>query len=228
MQFPKKLIEGRLIKRYKRFLADIELIGGEQVTAHCPNTGSMITLIENSPRVWISPRDKEEGLKYTWEIVENDGTLVTINTMLPNKLAQEAIENKKISELAMYNNIRREVKYGEENSRIDLLLDDVCYVEVKQVHLKRDKFGVFPDGVTSRGAKHLRELMIEIEKGNRAVMLYIIQREDVEGFALAKDIDPFYAETAALAKAKGVEFLAYKTKVSTEKLEITEAVPIYF
>ena len=229
MQFPFPLVPGTLMKRYKRFLADVRLDTGEEITAHCPNTGSMITLAEKGAKVFLSP--KSEGLKYTWEIVENEGTLVTINTMLPNLLAFEAIKEEKISELQGYTSIKREVKYGAENSRVDLLLESPtlkpCYVEVKQVHLKRGKSGVFPDGVTARGSKHLREMMAEVQKGNRAVMLYVIQRGDVDCFEIATDIDPEYAKTAALARSKGVEFLAYKTDVSLNALNLAQKVPIF-
>ncbi len=228
MKFPSPLVSGVLIKRYKRFLADVRLDTGEELTAYCPNTGSMITLATPGSKVYLSP--KLEGLKYTWEIVENEGALVTINTQLPNTLAFEALTQRRIPELAHYEHIQREVKYGVENSRVDFLLESAghpaCYLEIKQVHLKRGNSGVFPDGITARGSKHLREMMAEVIKGNRAVMLYVIQRGDVSSFEIAADIDPEYAKTAALAKSHGVEFLAYKTDVSLTELSLSTKVPI--
>jgi sugar fermentation stimulation protein A len=226
--FDPPLIEGILIKRYKRFLADVQL-GDTVVTGHCTNTGSMITLIDPGVRVWISEKKVPQKLKYTFEMVENDGNLVGVNTSIPPKLVRASIEAKYIESLSMYSSIRAEVKYGLENSRIDFLLEGEglppCFIEVKQVHLKRGKNAVFPDAVTDRGAKHLRELMNEVDKGNRAVMFYVVQRADVEAFELASDIDPVYAKTAALAKQKGVEFIIYTTDVSVNKIQLSKPLP---
>jgi sugar fermentation stimulation protein A len=186
----------------------------------------MITLAEPFKKVWMS--QKSEGLKYTWEIVEDNGSLVTINTLLPNQLVFDAFVAKEIDEFLPYDTIKREVKYGSEGSRIDFLLQGSdkapCYVEVKQVHLRRQNSAVFPDGITSRGAKHLRELIKEVEKGNRAVVFYLIQRSDVDSFATACDIDPEYARTTLLAKEKGVEFFAYTTDVTLSEIKLKNRV----
>ena len=228
MKFPHPLIPGTLLKRYKRFLADILLDTGEEIVAHCPNTGAMLTLVDPGLRVWVSPKDG--NLKYGWELVEQDGTLVGMNTMVPNRLVFEALTEKRIPELARYSSIRKEVKYGNENSKIDFLLESPalppCYVEVKQVHLKRGTQAVFPDCVTERGAKHLREMAKEAQLGHRAVMLYVIQREDVESFSLAEDLDPNYVKEANFAKEAGVEFLSYKAEVTLEGITLKTAVPV--
>ncbi|RMF10831.1 MAG: DNA/RNA nuclease SfsA [Alphaproteobacteria bacterium] len=225
MKFEYPLTEGRLIRRYKRFLADVELENGEMVTAHCMNSGSMMGLKEPGSRVWLSPATNPEAkLKWKWELVEAGDALVGINTGHPNKLAEEAIESGRIPALAGYQTIRREVKYGE-NSRIDLLLEDhddasPAYVEVKNVTLKRKGAAEFPDAVTSRGAKHLRELARVAEAGKRAVMLYVAQRGDCTHFTIAGDIDPGYAEALELARAAGVELLAFACAMSTEEIRI--------
>ena len=182
MLFSPPLLPGCLIKRYKRFLADIALASGEIVTAHCANPGALLGVTTPGLRVWVSHNpDPKRKLAYTWQIVETDDTYVGVNTSLPNALAEEAILGGKIPELLGYKNLKREVKYGQ-NSRIDWLLTDPdkpdCYVEVKNVHLKRGAGAAFPDSVTTRGAKHLRELETIAATGARAVMLYIIQRND--------------------------------------------------
>jgi sugar fermentation stimulation protein A len=213
MQFSKPLISGRLVKRYKRFLADVILDTGEEVTAHCTSTGTMLGLLTEGAPVWLSLADNpERKLNYTWEMVESDGVKVGVNTAHPNKLVAEAITGSVIPELTGYSTIRREVKYGQ-NSRIDLLLDGgetpPCYVEVKNVHLRRHGAAEFPDAVTDRGAKHLREMSILVQQGQRAAMVYVIQRDDCDRFKLAEDLDPLYAETAQAAFAAGVEAYAY-------------------
>jgi sugar fermentation stimulation protein A len=226
MKFAQPLLPGRLIKRYKRFLADIELDSGETITAHCANSGALLGGTTPGLRVWVSHQaSPTRKLSYTWQIVEMDGTHVGVNTSLPNGLAEKAILEGRIAELTGYESLKREVKYGQ-NSRIDLLLTSPdkppCYVEVKNVHLKRGNGAEFPDSVTARGAKHLRELEAMVAEGGRAVMLYIIQRNDCSHFSFAADLDPVYAATAALALSRGVEAYAYQCIVTTEGIEVGE------
>ena len=239
MEFPDPLIPGRLTQRHKRFLSDIEIADGDgarvDITAHCPNPGAMLGLKEPGSDVWISPaRNPDRKPKYTWEIIRVGTHHVGINTALPNTLVEEAIAAGRIAELTGYENRRREVRYGE-NSRIDILLEDSgrpdCYVEVKNVHLKRDEtdgFGAaeFPDSVTKRGTKHLRELANAVESGARAVMVYVVQRGDCDHFRLADDIDPDYAAAFADARRRGVEAICYACDVSPESIEITRPLPI--
>ncbi len=230
MEFTPSLIEGRLIKRYKRFLADIELNDGSIVTAHCPNSGAMLGICEPGSRVWISrAQNPQRKLAYTWHLVESDKTLVGMNTSWPNLLVEEGIRHQKIKPLVGYDTLRREVKYGS-NSRIDILLESShhapCYVEVKNVHLKRESLALFPDCITARGTKHLQELNHLVQKGLRAVMVYIIQRDDCDGFSLAADLDPLYAKTAREVFAQGVEAYAYACQMSPQAIEISREVPL--
>jgi len=233
MKFEHTLIPGRLIKRYKRFLADVELENGDVVTAHCMNSGSMMGLKDPGNRVWISPATNPKAkLNWKWEIVEVDGARVGINTGHPNKLAEEAIRAESIPELTGYQSIRREVKYGE-NSRIDLLLEDhastpPAYVEVKNVTLKRGPEAEFPDAVTARGTKHLRELANVVQNGGRGVMLYVAQRDDCTHFSIAGDIDPAYASALKDAIAAGVEVLAWSCALSPEEIRIERPMQINF
>lgn len=231
MHFPDPLMEARLIRRYKRFLADIEWPDGSSDTVHCPNPGAMLGLDAPGSRVFVS-RSANLKRKYplTLEIVEADRTLVGINTGLPNRLAGEAIANGVIAELAGYQTQRSEVRYGV-NSRIDILLEHsdrpVCYVEVKNVHLSRQPGLVeFPDCVTARGAKHLQELGDQAEAGHRSVMVFIIQRADGARFDLARDIDPGYAAAFNHARRRGVEVAAYACSVSASEILVTMPVPI--
>ena len=231
MKFPDPLIRGRLIKRYKRFLSDHEIDGGAVVVAHCANPGAMLGLKEPGSEVWLSPsRNPARKLKYSWELLRVDGSLVGINTALPNGIVAEAIEAGKIAELTGYDSLRREVKYGK-NSRIDILLEadgkPPCYVEVKNVHLKRNSRAEFPDSVTARGAKHLRELADMVAGGARAVMLYLVQREDCDGFAIAGDLDPTYAETFEQSRAAGVEAICYSCKLTTQSITLDQALPVH-
>jgi len=235
MKFETSLIEGTLIKRYKRFLADVELLDGQVITAHCANPGAMLGLKEPGLKVWLSPASNpKRKLKYSWELVGlDDQTLVGINTQHPNKLVEEAIIDGTIKELQGYQTLRREVKYGH-NSRIDLLLcdheensDQICYVEVKNVHLLRTKsLAEFPDSVTARGAKHLAELTDMVKLGHRAVMVYVIQRPDANQFALAADIDPAYHGAFESAYKEGVEAIAYKCHLSPLEIKISSKMKI--
>jgi sugar fermentation stimulation protein A len=232
MRFVTPLVEGVLLRRYQRFLADVELADGHRVTAHTPNTGSMKGCCSPGSRVWL--RDSgNPARKYplSWELVEDDlGTLVGINTALANELVAEAIASGAISELQGYGRIRREVRYGAENSRIDLLLEEGasanCYVEVKNVTLLDGTCARFPDAVSLRGAKHLRELTQMTRQGQRAVILFCIQRADATQFAPADAIDPGYGLALRSALASGVEALAYRAEVSQEGIELRAPIPV--
>jgi sugar fermentation stimulation protein A len=235
MRFPAPLIPATLVRRYKRFLADVVLPNGETVTVHVANPGSMIGLAAPGSRVWLSLSDNlKRKLPHSWELIEVDfgggAELVGVNTAHPNRVIAEAIAEGAIPELAGYASARREVKYGR-NSRVDLLLEDPerppCYVEVKNVHLmRRTGLAEFPDAVTARGAKHLDELSAVVAAGGRAVMLYLIQIGSSERFALAADIDPAYAHAFARARAAGVEAFAYRCTVTQEDICLAGPVPI--
>ncbi len=231
MKLPEPLVRGRLVRRYKRFLSEIE-IEGQLVTAHCPNPGSMMGLVSAGSQVWLSrSRNPSRKLRYTWELVRAGGALVGINTGRTNGIVAEALAAGRIPELAGYRRVRREVRYGT-GSRVDLLLEGQtrpkCYVEVKSVTLKRGGNGPaeFPDAVTVRGAKHLRELCKVAAAGERAVMLYLVQRHDCDRFSIAADIDPAYAAGFEQALGLGVEALCYACKVSPEAIELDRPLPL--
>lgn len=230
MLFPLPLVRGRLIRRYKRFLADVELEDGEIVVAHCANSGAMTGVAVPDAEVWLSPaRTPGRKCPYSWEMARIDGHLVGVNTGHPNAIAAEAIAAGLIPELAGYDGIRREVAYGR-NSRIDLLLEaatrPTCYVEIKNVHLKRGEAAEFPDAVTARGAKHLAELADMVRQGHRAVMLYLVQRGDCSHFRLAADIDPAYARAFSQAAADGVEAICYTCRLSLDGITLDETLPL--
>lgn len=234
MRFSSDLVEGRLVRRYKRFLADVELGDGETVTAHCANPGSMLGLNAPGSRVWLSrSNNPKRKLAYSWELIEVDlgggPALVGINTSSPNGAMAAAIAGGLIPELTGYAHLRREVRYGG-NSRIDILLEDdarpSCYVEIKNVHLMRQAgLAEFPDSVTVRGAKHLKELARMVETGARAVMVYFVQRGDAHAFALAEDLDPAYAQAFRKATSMGVEVVAVASEVTLEGLSLPRAIP---
>jgi len=227
LEFNSRLIPGILLKRYKRFLADIKLEEGAYITAHCPNSGSMKTCKEPGWKVMVSESSNpKRKLKYTWEMVHNGKCWIGINTHLPNKIAREAIQNNLIPELFGYPKIRSEVAYGK-NSRIDLLLssdEQLCYVEVKNVTLVEDGAYQFPDAVTTRGQKHLDELCAMVGDGHRAVMLFMVQRNDGKSFKPAVHIDPDYANKLKKANECGVEILVYRADVSPQKIEVAEKI----
>lgn len=224
MLFPSPLIPGRLLRRYKRFLADVVLDGtGEEVTVHCANPGAMLGLKDEGARVFLSQSDNpKRKLKYSWEIVEADGAFVGINTAHPNRLVEEALHAGLLPELAGFAGLRREVKYGR-NSRIDILLEDetggATYVEVKNVHLMRTPgLAEFPDSVTARGAKHLDEMADMVDQGARAAMVYLVQRPDCERLSLARDIDPAYGAAFDAARRRGVEAYAIGCRVTPQEI----------
>jgi sugar fermentation stimulation protein A len=229
MKLPTPLLPGRLLRRYQRFLADVELDDGTRVTAHTPNTGSMKGCAVPGNRVLLS-RSLNPARKYPhgWELVHADGFWVGINTMLPNRLVQEGIENGTISELAGYSTIRPEVPYGT-GSRIDLLLSGEpgkCYVEVKNVTLVEAGRALFPDAVSARGLKHLRELMEVVRQGHRGVNLFVVQRGDGESLSPADAIDPAYGRVLREAAQAGVELLAYRAEVSEEEVLLRHRLPV--
>lgn len=233
MKFSSPLIPATLIRRYKRFLADVILEAGDEVTVHTPNTGAMSGCAEPGSRVWLQDSGNP-ARKYPlgWELsTSTAGTLIGVNTHRANQLVQEGIETGVIEELQGYPSLRREVRYGEEGSRIDLLLQHgarpACYIEVKSVTLLREAgVAAFPDAVTQRGAKHLRELIGMVHQGYRAVLLFCVQRADAEVFEPARDIDPVYADTLATAVQQGVEVLAYRAQLSPTEITLTTRLPI--
>ncbi len=228
MKFHAPLVRGTLVQRYKRFMADVVLDTGDAITAHCANSGAMAGLKAPGSVVWLSPAaNPDRKLKYSWELIEADGGLVGINTAHPNHIVAEAIRAGAIAPLSGYGTLRQEVKYGR-NSRIDILLEDpgkpLCYVEVKNVHLRRDgTLAEFPDAVTERGAKHLVELGDMVEAGHRAAMLYLVQRMDCDRFAIAADIDPAYDRGLRVARERGVEVLCYACKLTTDEIAVDRA-----
>ena len=233
MRFQTPLVPGRLIKRYKRFLADVILDDGRQVTAHCANPGAMIGLQEPGLRVWLEPNDDpKKKLKFGWRVVQLDsGAWVGIDTSLPNKIIDEALRDHKIAPLAEYNTIQPEQKYGA-NSRVDFLLSaptlPQAYVEVKNVHLLRSgDWAEFPDTVTARGLKHLGVLGDMAEAGHRAVLIYCVQHTGCARFRLATDLDPAYSEASERALQRGVETLCYSCAVSCEQITLERELPLH-
>ena len=232
MRFQTPLIPARLIRRYKRFLADCLLDDGREVVAHVANPGSMLGLKDEGARIWLEPNDDpKKKLKYGWRLVElPGGHWAGIDTAVPNRAVGEALRAGAIAELAAYETVRPEVKYGDR-SRVDFLLTQPglpnAYVEVKNVHLRRTgTWAEFPDSVTARGAKHLAELAKMAQAGHRAVMLYVVQRDDCDRLRLAADIDPAYAASFDAARKAGVEAIAYATTISREGVEIAGPMPV--
>ena len=231
MRFPQPLIRGRLLRRYKRFLADVTLeASGEEVTVHVPNPGAMLGLSDPGLTVWLSRDDKPtRKLPLTLELVEADGAPVGVNTMLPNRLVAEALAQDRLPELSGYDSVRREVRYGQA-SRIDFLLEHParppCWLEVKNVHLRREgALAEFPDCRAARSEKHLRELEAMRARGDRAVMLSVVQRTDCDRFAAAADCDPAYARALGRAYRAGVEVLCYACDVAPEGVAVARPIP---
>ncbi len=230
MIFPTPLQQGRLVRRYKRFLSDVLLADGETVVAHVANSGAMTGLCDPGLEVWLSRASKPgRKLAWSWEMARVGGGLVGVNTMHPNAIVAEAIAAERIAALAGYATMRREVAYGL-NSRIDLLLSAPerprCYVEIKNVHLKRGEAAAFPDAVTARGTKHLGELARMVGAGQRGVMFFLVQREDCSFFTPAADVDPVYAKALRDAVAHGVEIYCYSCRLSLEGIHVDRALPL--
>ena len=228
MRFQTELVPARLIRRYKRFLADCVLDDGCEVTAHCANPGSMMGLADPGMKIWLEPNDDpKRKLNYGWRLVDHEnGHFTGVDTALPNRAVKAALADRQIAPLAAYGTVRPEVKYGE-NSRIDFLLTEAglpdAYVEVKSATLSRAPGLVeFPDSVTARGAKHLEELAQMARDGHRAVLLYLVQRTDCTAFSVAGDIDPNYAAAFARARAAGLETLVMGTRITPEGVTLAE------
>ena len=229
MDNPVNYISGRLIKRYKRFFADVKLDSGKVVTAHCPNTGSMMGLLKEGNVVYLSKTDNEKRkLKYTLEIIKVQDACVGVNTHKANRIVEEGIVNKKISTLGKKYDFRREVKYGK-NSRIDFLITnkkgEEIYLEVKNVTLsKRKGIAEFPDAITERGSKHLLELIDVVKKKRRAIMLFLVQRDDCKKFRIAEEIDSIYKKNIVDAKKAGVEILCYSCSFVRNNIELDKKI----
>jgi len=227
MKFKERLLQGFLIKRYKRFFVDIKY-KNKIITAHCPNSGSMMGLLDKGNKIWFSKSDNpKRKLKYTLEIVELEKKMVGINTQLTNKIVLEALNNKKIKSLIKFNNIKTEVKFSN-NTRFDFLLSDnkdKCFLEIKNVTLVREeKIAEFPDAITSRGVKHLKELINAQKKGYQSYILYLVQREDCRSFRIAQDIDEEYKITFNKALKNGVKILCYDCKLNNEEIKFNSQI----
>ncbi len=227
MKFKEKLLQGTLIKRYKRFFVDIEY-QNKTITSHCPNSGSMLGLLKENNEVWFSKSDNpKRKLKYTLEIIEVNKKLVGINTQSTNKIVLESLQKKKIEELIKFNIIKAEVKFSD-NTRFDFLIsnnNEKCFLEVKNVTLVRENhIAEFPDSITSRGTKHLRELINAKKKGYKSCMLYLIQREDCKSLKIATDIDEEYKNTFDTALKSGVKILCYDCKLNNEEIRINNQI----
>lgn len=231
MIFPSQLTYGTLLKRYKRFLADIKLDTGEEITAHCPNPGAMMGITTPESRVALSKsQNPARKLAYTWEMVKINGVWIGTNTNNPNAIVAEALAKNSIPELAGYKNIKPEVKYGH-NSRIDFFLTDgpteMCLVEVKNVHLiRKNHVAEFPDCVTARGTKHQLELAEQAKKGIRSVVLYVAQRDDALTFKVAHDLDKTYGEASQQATSSGVEMLAYSCDMQPTGINLKQSLQV--
>lgn len=232
MHFTPALQRATLIQRYKRFLADVVTPDGEPLTIHCPNTGAMTGCATPGDTVWYSTSENSKRkYPHTWEITQTQaGAFICVNTQRANQLAKEAVLSEKIPELVGYSSLKSEVKYGEEGSRIDLMLqaDDRprCYIEVKSVTLAEKEYGYFPDAVTLRGQKHLRELMSVVAAGERAVLLFAVLHSAIEYFSPAHHIDAQYARLLAEAQHRGVEILAYKAELSADNMALRSPLPV--
>ena len=227
MNFKSKLISGEFIKRYKRFFVDVK-IDKNIVTAHCPNTGSMMGLLNKGNRVWLSKSDdKKRKLKYTLEIIEEKSKKIGVNTHFTNKIVLDALNNRLIKDFKNLDNLQQEVKFGE-NTRFDFLVSNnkkKLFIEVKNVTLSRTAgLAEFPDAVTSRGLKHIRELLNAKKKGYEIYLLFVIQRDDCEKFQIAKDIDPKYYELLVKAVKKKLHLLCYDCKFSSKGIKLNKRI----
>ncbi len=227
MKFKERLLQGTLIKRYKRFFVDIKY-KNKIITGYCPNTGSMLGLLNKGNKIWFSRSDNlSRKLKYTLEIIEVGKKMIGINTLLTNKIVFEALSQKRIKNFVKFNNIKPEVKFSDK-TRFDFLISDnkeKCFLEVKNVTLSRkDKIAEFPDTITSRGTKHLKELIIAKQRGFESYILYLIQREDCKSFRIAKDIDEDYKIAFDKALKKGVKIICYDCKISTEEIKLNNRI----
>ena len=222
------LLQGVLVKRYKRFMADVKLRNGHLITAHCPNSGGMLTCCEPGRPVYLSRHNNpKRKLKYTWEIIHMPGSLVGVNTMVPNRLVHAAILAGKVAALREYTSVRTEVPYGK-NSRIDLLLEEGkrrCFVEVKNCTLVEDGIACFPDAVTTRGLKHLKDLQEQVRMGDRSVMFFLVQRMDAKRFRPADRIDKKYGIELRKAIINGVEIMVYDVSLDLKSIALNRALP---
>ncbi|MEM6620039.1 MAG: DNA/RNA nuclease SfsA [Pseudomonadota bacterium] len=232
MRFTTPLIPATLLRRYKRFLADIRLDDGTEVTAHCANPGAMVGVRDEGARIWVEPNDDpKRKLRYSWKLIElPGGHMAGIDTSVPNRVVKEALQAHRVVELLPYDTVTPEQKYGR-NSRIDFLLRTEgapdTYVEVKNVHMRRtDDWAEFPDSITARGAKHLGELSAMVAAGHRAVMLYLVQRTDCARLRIAPDMDAAYARAFDAAVAAGVEMLCYDTDITRDGIHLRRALPV--
>ena len=230
MLLPQPMAQGRLVQRYKRFFADVALEDGRAITAHCPNPGAMLGLNTPGLTCWVSASDNpKRKLAWTLELVDVDGGLVGINTLHPNRLVAESLAAGAIPELAGYAVTRKEVKYGEA-SRVDFLLEDPekgrCWLEIKNCHLRRSgSLAEFPDCVAARSSKHLKELAAMVREGDRAVVLFVVQRTDCDAFAACADLDPKFAKALGEVADEGVEVLVYRCDISPEEVRVTTRLP---
>ena len=227
MKFKERLLQGTLVKRYKRFFADIKY-KNKIITAHCPNTGSMMGLLDKDNKAWFSLSDNpNRKLKYTLEMIEVKNKKVGINTLLTNKIVLEALKHKKINSLNKFNHIKTESKFSD-GTRFDFLLSsdkEKCFLEVKNVTLLREnKIAEFPDAITSRGTKHLNELCNAKKKGYQSYILYLIQRENCDSFKIAKDIDEEYKISFSKALKSGVKILCYDCKLNSEEIKLNKQI----
>lgn len=231
MHFPSPLLRGKLVRRYKRFFAEVALDSGDIITAHTPNTGAMLTCSTPGSIAYVSrAKNPKRKLSYTLELVASGTALVGVNTGLPNRLVEEGIRSAVIGELGTYRTIRREVRFGT-NSRVDLLLEEPgqapCYVEVKNVTLVRDGVALFPDAVSTRATKHMAELAAQAKAGNQATVVFTVQREDCDAAAPADDIDPVYGAALRSAAECGVRVLAYQAHVTPEAISLYRPLPVH-
>jgi sugar fermentation stimulation protein A len=228
MRFQSPLVQGILVKRYQRFLADVQLADGRLITAHCPNSGSMKGCNVPGREVRLSPADHpKRRTRYTWELIHLPTTWVGVNTLNANRLVAEAIKDSRIPELGRFDRIISEVKLGD--GRLDFCLlqgDSSLFIEVKNVTLVENNTALFPDSPTARGRKHLHMLINAAQRGHRSGMVYVVQREDAERFAPAAEIDPSYADILVQARAAGVQVIAYRARVSPEEIRLESPIPV--